>query len=207
MVGDAMCAACQRIYLQCRTHIDNREHPGAIVKHKGKNKKRSRRVIGVGRCELMLVHRCRNGDVPAVFTIQPLHNLTELFAVRRCIGDVVIRYIKMYHLMQQRLLKLALRAFVVSADAYGEVGVRPAQQLAHTAARHGAQTGASLRQRNTRHRQLIAEIIGVELPEPCVQYICCQRHPTRRSRGKRSGDMHSPCQTRQWRAPPCPVGR
>lgn len=207
MVGDAMCAACQRIYLQCRTHIDNREHPGAIVKHKGKNKKRSRRVIGVGRCELMLVHRCRNGDVPTVLAIQPLHDLTELFAVRRCIGDVVICYIKMYHFVQQRLLKLALRAFVVGADAYGEVGVRPAQQLAHTATRHGAQTGASLRQRNTRHRQLIAEIIGVELPEPCVQYICCQRHPTRRSRGKRSGDMRSPCQTRQWRAPPYPVDR
>lgn len=207
MVGDATRAACQRIYLQCRTHIDNREHPGTIVKYKGKNKKRSRRVIGVGRCELMLVHRCRNGDVPAVLAIQPLHDLTELFAVRRCIGDVVIRYIKMYHLMQQRLLKLALRAFVVGADAYGEVGIRPAQQLAHAAARHRAQTGASLRQRNTRHRQLIAEIISVELPEPCMQYICCQRHPTRRSRGKRSGDMRSPCQTRQWRAPPCPVGQ
>lgn len=207
MVGDAMCAACQRIYLQCRTHIDNREHPGTIVKHKGKNKKRSRRVIGVGRCELMLVHRCRNGDVPAVLAIQPLHNLAKHFAVRRCVGDVFIRDIIMNHFVQQRLLKLALRALVVGADAYGEVGVRPAQQLAHAAARHGAQSGACLRKCNTRHRQLIAEIIGVELPEPCVQYVYSKRHPTRRSQDKQSGDMRSPCRTRQWRAPPCPAGR
>lgn len=91
MVGDAMCAACQRIYLQCRTHIDNREHPGAIVKHKGKNKKRSRRVIGVERCELMLVHCSRH-----TFATMELTMGADLYTTSKLLGHTEVRTTQIY---------------------------------------------------------------------------------------------------------------
>lgn len=82
----------------------------------------------------------------------------------------------MYHLVQQCLLIFALAAIVIGADAYGEVGVHTLQQTALAFARHSAQSGARLGQHQTRHRQLIAEIIGVELPEPSTEYVGSKGH-------------------------------
>ena len=88
--------------------------------------------------------------------------------------DVVVRYIIMYHLVQQHVFK----AFFVLFEQYTymngiiESFYSPLPNPPFTA--HRAQLRSRTRQHQTRLGQLSPEIIAVKLAEPCAKMCLCQ---------------------------------
>ena len=91
--------------------------------------------------------------MPTILTVKLVHYIAKHFAMRRSVGNALIYNIIMYHLVQQRLLKLSLGTLIISTYANNKVAVHTFQQPTRTLACHSAKTCTSFGQYNTGHRQ------------------------------------------------------